>query len=312
MLDSWEKIVLNLLSNAFKFTLQGQINVSLRRVDRTAELAVRDTGIGIPEAELPRLFERFHRVANAGGRSHEGSGIGLSLVKELAALHGGTVRVESGVGRGKLLFRFDPPGKGASAPRDGQGALKFPAAPDARRGFSRGSVALASFVAVQADLGLDAALTRPAARDERPRVVLADDNADMRDYVRRLLADRYVVEVVVDGEEALAAIRTKRPDLVLTDVMMPRLDGLGLLQTIRADPELRDLPVILLSARAGEEVEGRTAGADDYLTKPFSARELVARIGAALELARVRRQAADAAPGKRGQVAGARECDLAG
>ena len=144
------------------------------------------------------------------------------------------------------------------------------------------------------DLGLDAELAKPVARDERPRVVLADDNADMRDYVRRLLADRYVVEVVVDGEEALTAIRAKRPDLVLTDVMMPRLDGLGLLQTIRADPELRDLPVILLSARAGEEVEGRTAGADDYLTKPFSARELVARIGAAVELARVRRQAADA------------------
>jgi CheY-like chemotaxis protein len=125
-------------------------------------------------------------------------------------------------------------------------------------------------------------------------VVLADDNADMRDYVRRLLTDRYVVDTVLDGEEALASILAKRPDLVLTDVMMPRLDGLGLLQKIRADPRLRDLPVILLSARAGEEVEGRTAGADDYLTKPFSARELVARIGAALELARVRRQAAGA------------------
>ncbi len=239
------------------------------------------------------MFERFHRVANAGGRSHEGSGIGLSLVKELAALHGGTVRVESGWGRGSCFSVSIPLGRAHLPPE------MVKDAPDSLPRLMRAEAFLEEALrwlpaSLFSDLGLDAELAKPAARDERPRVVLADDNADMRDYVRRLLADRYVVEVVVDGEEALAAIRAKRPDLVLTDVMMPRLDGLGLLQTIRADPELRDLPVILLSARAGEEVEGRTAGADDYLTKPFSARELVARIGAAVELARVRRQAADA------------------
>jgi signal transduction histidine kinase/FixJ family two-component response regulator len=291
--ESWEKIVLNLLSNAFKFTLQGQIVVSLRLIDRAAELTVRDTGIGIPPEEIPRLFERFHRVANAGGRSHEGSGIGLSLVRELATLHGGTVWVESGVGAGSCFHVSIPLGWAHLSPELVKGAPKSLPRPTRAEAFLEEALRWLP-TAVFRDLPLLAELKQPAPRDERPRVVLAEDNADMRDYVRRLLADRYAVDVVVDGEDALASIRAKRPDLVLTDVMMPRLDGLALLQIIRADPGLRDLPVILLSARAGEEVEGRTAGADDYLIKPFSSRELVARIGAALELARVRRQAAEA------------------
>jgi signal transduction histidine kinase len=292
--ESWEKIVLNLLSNAFKFTLKGQIAVSLRQVDRTAELAVRDTGIGIPQTEIPRLFERFHRVANAGGRSHEGSGIGLSLVQELVRLHGGTVRVESSEA-GSCFYVSIPLGTAHLPPELVRNAANPPPRPVRADAFLE--EALRWLPAVKPnEMDLDADLTRSDATDDRPRVVLADDNADMRDYVRRLLDDRYAVDVVADGEEALASIKAKRPDLVLTDVMMPRLDGLGLLRVIRGDPELRDLPVILLSARAGgdAEVQGRTAGADDYMTKPFSSRELVARIGAALELARVRRQAAEA------------------
>ncbi|MGO9388762.1 response regulator [Rhodoblastus sp.] len=293
--ESWEKIVLNLLSNAFKFTLQGQIAVSLRLVGRNAELAVCDTGIGIPEAEIPRLFERFHRVANAGGRSHEGSGIGLSLVQELTRLHGGTVRVESGANKGSCFYVSIPLGTTHLPAELVRSAPNSPPHPVQADTFLEEALRWLP-TALPDDIDLDAELTRPAATDARPRVVLADDNADMRDYVQRLLADRYVVEVVADGEEALGAIRARRPDLVLTDVMMPRLDGLGLLQAIRADPGMRDLPVILLSARAGEdaEVQGRTAGADDYLIKPFSARELVARIGAALKLAQVRRGAAEA------------------
>ena len=134
---------------------------------------------------------------------------------------------------------------------------------------------------------------RPAvAAVERATVLVADDNADMLDYVRRLLATRYEVEAVPDGQAALDAARARRPDLILTDVMMPRLDGFGLLQAIRADGALRDVPVVLLSARAGEEakVEGLEAGADDYLLKPFSARELIARVDANLQLARLRRE----------------------
>jgi signal transduction histidine kinase/DNA-binding response OmpR family regulator len=292
--ESWEKIVLNLLSNAFKFTLHGQITVSLRPTDRAVEFAVRDTGIGIPEAELPRLFERFHRVANAGGRSHEGSGIGLSLVQELVKLHGGTVRAESS-GAGSCFYVSIPLGTAHLPPELVKSAANAPPRPVRADAFLEEALRWLPAARLN-EMGLDAVLTPSTATDDRPRVVLADDNADMRDYVRRLLDDRYVVDVVANGEEALASIRAKRPDLVLTDVMMPRLDGLGLLRVIRGDPDLRDLPVILLSARAGgdAEVQGRTAGADDYLTKPFSAREFVARIGAALELARVRREAAEA------------------
>ena len=135
------------------------------------------------------------------------------------------------------------------------------------------------------------------------RVLLADDNADLRAYIARLLAERgYEVTSAADGEAALDAIRRRRPDLVVTDVMMPRLDGFGLLRAIREDPALRDLPVVVLSARAGEEakVEGLEAGADDYLAKPFSARELLARVAANIALARLRREAAEADQGERG------------
>jgi DNA-binding response OmpR family regulator len=125
-------------------------------------------------------------------------------------------------------------------------------------------------------------------------VLVADDNGDMRQYLARLLAGAYDVEGVADGEAALIAARRRPPDLVLADVMMPGLDGFGLLRELRAEPRTSTVPVVLLSARAGEEsrVEGLAAGADDYLVKPFSARELLARVGAHIELARVRREAA--------------------
>ena len=131
----------------------------------------------------------------------------------------------------------------------------------------------------------------PASAD-RPRVLIADDNSDMRAYLQRLLFPRYEIEAAENGEAALAAARARRPDLVLADVMMPGLDGFGLLACLRADEIFRDLPIVLLSARAGEEarVEGLTAGADDYLTKPFSARELLARIESNIKLAAVRRR----------------------
>jgi PAS domain S-box-containing protein len=132
------------------------------------------------------------------------------------------------------------------------------------------------------------------AAGERPSVLIADDNADMRDYLRRLLAERYEVEAVADGAAALASARRRRPDLILSDVMMPRLDGFGVLRALRADPALSDVPVVLLSARAGEEanIEGIEAGADDYLVKPFSARELLARVRTNIDLASERRRVA--------------------
>ena len=294
--DMWEKIVLNLVSNAFKYTLQGRIEVSLRRVGASIVLSVSDTGVGIPASELPHLFERFHRVESIQGRTHEGSGIGLALVQELVRLHAGSVAVESGPGVGSTFTVTIPAGlahlppdrvdAAGSASATTLGATPFVA--EALRWLPSPGGAPAPVIGVidtVAAPGPDA-----AASGQRARVILADDNADMRDYVSRLLSARYDVEAVADGVAALAAARRHRPDLILADVMMPSLDGFGLLRELRGDGDLSAVPIVLLSARAGEEarVEGWTAGADDYLVKPFSARELLARVESHLKLARVR------------------------
>jgi signal transduction histidine kinase/DNA-binding response OmpR family regulator len=301
--DMWEKIVLNLVSNAFKYTLEGTVTVALGATPdrRHAALVVRDTGIGVPEEELPRLFERFHRVEGQRGRTHEGTGIGLALVQELVRLHGGTVRVESTLGRGSAFTVTIPLGS-AHLPRERIGAARSQVSTGVRAdAFVEEALRWLPSDTERNTSTLATELFGPAPMPEtdgvRVRVVLADDNADMRIYVGRLLATRYEVEVVGDGEAALASIRRQRPDLVLADLMMPGLDGFGLLREIRDDPALRDLPVVFLSARAGEEarVEGLEAGADDYLTKPFSARELMARVAANIETARIRRRAVDLA-----------------
>jgi PAS domain S-box-containing protein len=294
--DMWEKIVLNLVSNAFKYTFEGEICVSLRAEQGAAVLAIRDTGTGIPAAELPSIWNRFHRVEGARGRTQEGSGIGLALVHELAKLHGGTVAVASRFGEGSVFTVSIPLGKGhLAADRIG-----------GTRTLARTTLGAGPFVeealrwlpdagAGEEDPGFVATGEAPlsAIRGPRATVVLADDNADMRGYLRRLLAPHHEVIAVADGEEALRAVRERRPDLVLTDVMMPKLDGFELLRALRADPGTAATPLIMLSARAGEEarLEGLRAGADDYLTKPFSARELLARVGGTLELARTRREA---------------------
>jgi signal transduction histidine kinase len=286
----WEKIVLNLLSNAFKFTFQGEIAVALSHAADGARLEVRDTGIGIPAAELPHVFERFHRVRGARGRTHEGTGIGLALVQELVRLHAGTATVTSEPGRG-TTFTVSIPAGAAHLPPDRIGIA---------RTLASTSTGATSYVDEALRWLPDETPAEPFLPPVAPvtsapgaHVLLADDNADMREYVRRLLGRHWTVEAVADGEAALAAARVRTPDLVLTDVMMPGLDGFGLLRELRAEPRTRTVPVILLSARAGEEsrVEGLDAGADDYLIKPFSARELVARVNAHLELARLRREA---------------------
>jgi signal transduction histidine kinase len=277
--EMWEKMVLNLVSNAFKFTFEGEIRVALR-MEEGFVLEVRDTGTGIPAAELPRLFERFRRIEGAKSRTHEGTGIGLALVQELARLHGGEVSAQSVEGSGSTFTVRIP-----------RGQAHLPAERVAAR-LERESTA-ASYA--QEALGWVVEPEAPApdvAAGRGARIVLADDNADMRAYLNGLLAARYEVEAVADGEAALAAARRRRPDLVLSDVMMPGLDGFGLVRALRADPALRRIPVMLLSARVGEEarIEGLDCGADDYLQKPFSARELLARISARLELAGMQRE----------------------
>ncbi|RYZ37290.1 MAG: response regulator [Myxococcaceae bacterium] len=301
--EQWEKVVLNLLSNAFKFTHAGGIRVSLRWRDPDVVLSVADTGTGIPAEELPRIFDRFHRVQGARGRSYEGSGIGLSLVRELVKLHGGDIHVESIPDQGST-FTVTLPARGDPAP----------APPPRSTGADSGSIgpaprtspgtAMSAFLE-EASGWLEAppvedavpALSRdgdpaPPTRGIEGHVLFVDDNADMRAYVRSLLSDRFELTLAANGLEALESCRQRVPDLVLSDVMMPGLDGFGLLRKLREEVRTRHVPVILLSARAGEEatVEGLRRGATDYLVKPFSSRELLARVEGNLAAARARQE----------------------
>jgi PAS domain S-box-containing protein len=296
--DMWEKVVFNLLSNAFKFTLAGSVTVTLRRHEGMARLSVSDTGSGIPQAELPRVFERFHRIEGTPGRTYEGTGIGLALIQELVRLHGGGIAVHSVEGQG-TRFDVDLPFGRAHLPEDRilDTEMAEPA-PEQRMGAAFVEEALrwlpdeeTAAAARTAPAGTSLLPAAPA-----PRILIADDNNDMRTYLKALLDPHAEVTACADGEAAFALLLRDPPDLLLSDVMMPKLDGFGLIARIRAHDALRDVPVILLSARAGEEakVEGLQAGADDYLVKPFAAAELLARVQRQLQLGRERRQQLEA------------------
>jgi signal transduction histidine kinase len=286
-IEFWERIVLNLVSNAFKYSAEGEISVSVQQDGAAVSVSVTDTGVGIPADQLDKIFDRFHRIENSGGRNMEGTGIGLAMVRELVWLHGGTIQVESEVGRGSTFTVSIPTGL-AHLPADK--ILREPVSDD------RKTRQVEAFVQEAGRWADDASATPEVAAtvDGRPRtrytVVLADDNADMREYVERLLSPKFTVITAKDGQEALEKVIAHRPDLLLTDVMMPRLDGFGLLKVIRETPEIQHVPVILLSARAGEEakIEGLEAGADDYLIKPFGARELLARVDGNIRIAKDR------------------------
>ncbi|TRW77598.1 SpoIIE family protein phosphatase [Mycolicibacterium sp. 018/SC-01/001] len=287
----WEKIVFNLLSNAVKFTFDGTISVTVRRDGDRALITVSDTGTGVPADEMPRLFERFHRIENVAARSHEGSGIGLALVKELVELHGGTIDARSASGEG-TTFEIRLPFGSAHLPADAiatasarpLGASADAYVEEAMRWGLGGNDETAS-AATESNPGRAALTGAPV------RVLVADDNADMRDYLSRLLrSDGYQVDAVSDGVRALESVRADPPEMVISDVMMPGLDGLALVSALRADRRTAAVPVLLLSARAGQEasITGLQAGADDYMVKPFAAAELLARVRTNVELARLR------------------------
>ncbi|SDP58059.1 Signal transduction histidine kinase [Streptomyces sp. cf386] len=319
--EMWEKIVLNLLSNALKFTFTGGARVQVAAVGDRARLTVTDTGTGIPADELPRLFERFHRVRGARSRSHEGSGLGLVLVKDLVEAHGGTARVDSRLGEGTNVtvdlpfaaaHRPRPAPPAADAGSSGESARETPGEGGGAR-LGRAAAYVDEALGWLAPDPVPAAATptapaphAPATHDaphgpdphetdrpHRARLLVVDDNADMRAYLTQLLQPDYDVLLAADGRAALEMALAQPVDLVLSDVMMPRMDGFELVRALRADPSTARLPIVLLTARAGEEesVQGRQAGADDYLAKPFSARQLQARVRTGLELSRLREQA---------------------
>ncbi len=284
--DLWEKLLLNLLSNALKFTLSGEIGIALRQLGRKVELSVWDTGVGIPSHELGSIFEQFHRVEGALGRTAEGSGIGLALVREVAKLHGGSVRVDSKEGEGSQFTVSVPLGHSHLPPE--------------RVGTTRNRTATPALTElfVAEALGSAGNCDAPSTWHEKPlrrnrgTVLLVEDNADMRNYVCRILASDYEVYALSDGEAALTLLREVRPDLILTDVMMPRTNGMSLLRAIRLNPGTAALPVILLSGGATESarIHGLESGANDFLTKPFSAQELMARVATQIKLARLSRK----------------------
>jgi len=277
----WEKIVPNLLSNAFKFTLHGEIRVSVRETETHAQIEVSDTGVGIPEAELPRIFERFHRVSGATGRTHEGAGIGLALVRELVELHGGTVHVESRLGKG-TTFRIHIPKGCSHLPPDclRENAAAFAVTPPAN----------AHAIEAEGWIERPRAVQETQATEKLDLVLIVDDNTDLRDYMRNLLAPYYRVITAADGVAAVQMLRDCRPAIIVSDVMMPRMNGIELVQAVRSDPQTVAIPIILLSARAGGEatIEGLESGCDDYLTKPFTAQELLARVRSHVMLANSR------------------------
>jgi K+-sensing histidine kinase KdpD len=230
--DMWEKIVLNLLSNALKFTLEGFVRVTLRQIDGSAELEVRDSGPGVSASELPRMFERFHRIEGAPARTHEGSGIGLALVRDLVELHGGSIRIESEPGHGTAFIVSIPEGAEHLPSEHVHGA---PAA--ATAGMSRATTYVAEALRwvpapepshEEALHAIGHLATSPGAR-----ILVADDNADMREYIARLLRTHWDVHVVSNGKAALDVTLERPPDLIVSDVMMPYIDGFELVRRLR-------------------------------------------------------------------------------
>jgi signal transduction histidine kinase len=293
--DKWEKIVLNLISNALKFTFSGSVRVIQRTLTDHIQLEVTDSGCGIAPEDLLRVFERFFRGRAPRTRTHEGSGIGLSLVQELVKLHGGTITARSEIGQGTTMTVRIARG---SAHLDANRIVAPRHAPASRTGLhafveeALGWLPDQPMESATIESPPECSISATASLRDEPLadILVVDDNADMRGYLCRLLEQRWRTQGATDGVSALERIRRRAPDLVIADVMMPRMDGFGLLRALREDQATAQIPIMLLSARAGEEAsaEGLRAGADDYVIKPFSARELVARVEARLAQARLR------------------------
>ncbi|MBV9962738.1 MAG: PAS domain S-box protein [Parafilimonas sp.] len=282
----WEKIVFNLLSNAFKYTLDGSITIRLFSKDDTVVFEVEDTGVGIPEKELPHMFERFHRVQNIVGRTYEGTGIGLSLIKELVQLHKGTVSVRSQEGKGSCFSVKLPFGK-EHLPEDQIGFVQTEIESSLPNIYIDETTSLLDDAQAKSfsDINDNEPLTI-----NKPPILVVDDNADMRRHIKSVLQKQYRIITAANGLDALIKIKSEKPLLVLSDIMMPVMDGIELIKQIKNDQQTAQLPVILLTARAGEEsrVEGFETGADDYLVKPFAANELIARVKAQIHIAKMR------------------------
>lgn len=272
--DAFDKVVANLLSNAFKFTPRGgAVRVEVTAAEPMARVAVSDTGPGIPPEDVPHVFDRFYRADESHNARAPGTGIGLSLAREVVELHGGSIRVESAVGAGSRFVVSLPRAVGVGlAGGDGQ----------ARPASAAAGVLLSDW----GNGDEPEQPEEPAPDADVTTILVVDDHPEIRSYVgRHLGAARdgrapYRIVEATDGAEGLELARALLPDLVVSDVMMPRVDGVELCRALKADPATDFLPVVLLTAKAGEEatLTGLGVGADDYVTKPFNVRELAARV----------------------------------
>jgi CheY-like chemotaxis protein len=279
--EKLDKVVFNLLSNSHKFTREGFVEVTTEIRDGRFALSVSDSGIGIRTDQLPHIFDRFRQADGSSSREDAGTGLGLALVNELVGLHGGTVQVRSEYGKGtafQLSFPLGtahlPPGCIVEwADEDAAAFTVIPARPvDIREGAQDAG---ATDVEAQTNAVMEATLD-----PSRPTILYVDDNRDLRHYVKGLLSESYNVFLAVNGQFGLAAARKYHPDLILSDLMMPVMNGTAFCEQVRLDPVLSSLPFVLLTAKSSldSKIAGLEEGADDYLSKPFSERELVARI----------------------------------
>jgi putative nucleotidyltransferase with HDIG domain len=295
--DQFDKVVMNLLSNALKFTPErGRVTVYIEEREKIIVLTVEDTGIGIPANMLEAVFDRFRQVDGSSSRTFEGSGIGLALAKEIVLLHGGTIRVESEIGRGSR-FNVEIRKGDAHFPEDilDRRQADFPV-PLKRRETDQEGVTVQDIVSNTRDLHLSdldkIEFTTGRSRGERKHdysLLVIDDNTEILKLMKLLLQDTFDLDFASSAMEGLQLMREHGPDLVLSDIMMPEMDGHALCRTIKADETLKHTPVILVTARTGAEMlaEGIDSGADDYLAKPFNAIELKARIRSLLRMRQV-------------------------
>ncbi|RIB30871.1 hypothetical protein C2G38_2237969 [Gigaspora rosea] len=313
--DLYETIVFNLCSNAFKHTWNGQITVRLypdykNEKKKVIVLEVSDTGVGIPESALPDIFQRFYRVESQGARSHEGTGIGLALVKELITLHGGDITVSSVVNQGTTFKCWFPVGcehflidqmenqinNGRELYNNRQLYLEESSQWIKYNKFNKfetQDVEINQYPVDHQELdNINIDDDNISESDRKYKVLIVDDNNDMRDYLAELL-NEFDVYRACDGQDALQTLKTLRklPDLIL-NVSMPNMDGYELLNVLRSNIKTQLIPVILLSAKASEtsKIQGFDKGADDYLVKPFSTQELLCRIRANIECSILRRK----------------------
>lgn len=274
-----EKVLINLISNALKFTPSGgSINISAEEMSggKNIVIAIKDTGKGIPQKELPHIFDRFHQVDGTMTRNQEGTGIGLSLVKEFVELHGGRVEVDSILNKGSK-FRIILPKETGHMKYERQ-LEGYQETPDESYYYFEKAGSEKEEVSKEEE-------SVKKTTGKIANVLIIDDNEDLRDYIRQTLCDYYQIIEASDGEEGLIKAQETMPDIIISDVMMPKMDGYELCRQIKNSDILKNIPVILVTARASEEmtIDGIEAGAYDYITKPFSPKILLAKISGILE-----------------------------